>query len=314
MLEQRSAADTGIRGAEGSNSTFSDLLVSEGLLYPSSVPGVYSRSATYERVAWGLEEAIGRLGAGQYEVVHTPPILPRETFDRSDYIRSFPHLMGSLHIFTGDDKAHADLVHRYASGGPWQEMMQPAETVLSSAACHAVYPMCSGRLPEGGRHIEVTGFCFRHEPSSDPARMQSFRMHELVCVDRPDAVLGHRDRRLADGLTFLSDLGLDMHCEVANDPFFGRLGTIMAETQLTETAKLEGLTTVSSDTEPTAIISGNYALDHFTNAFSIECASGDKAHSSCVAFGIDRVVLALLRRHGTSPDRWPADVRRQLWP
>jgi hypothetical protein len=88
----------------------------------------------------------------------------------------------------------------------------------------------------------------------------------------------------------------------------------MAETQLAVTAKLEGLTTVSSSTEPTAIISGNYALDHFTSAFSIECADGGKAHSACVAFGIDRVVLGLLRRHGTRPDSWPAAVRSQLWP
>jgi seryl-tRNA synthetase len=303
-----------MRGTGVSDSTFRDLLVSRRLLYPSSVPGVYSRSGAYERIASGLEEAIGRLGAGQFEVVHAPPILARETFDRTDYLRSFPHLMGSLHVFTGDDAAHADLVHRYAGNGPWQEMMQPAETVLSSAACHAVYPMCSGALPEGGRRIEVSGFCFRHEPSSDPARMQSFRMHELVRVDEPDAALLHRDRLLADGLTLLADLGLDMRCEVANDPFFGRIGAIMTETQLVETTKLEGLTTVASEAEPTAIISGNYALDHFTSAFSIECADGGKAHSSCVGFGIDRVVLALLRRHGTTSDRWPTEVRSQLWP
>lgn len=314
MLDQRPADHSRTGAAGGSDSTFRDLVVSRGLLYPSSVPGVYARSGTYERIAGGLEGAIGRLGAGQFEVIHTPPILARETFDRSGYLRSFPHLMGSLHIFTGDDKAHADLVHRYANGESWQDMMQPAETVLSSAACHAIYPMCSGRLPEGGRRIEVTGFCFRHEPSSDLARMQSFRMHELVRVDEPDAALRHRDRLLADGLGMLSDLGLEMRCELANDPFFGRLGAIMTETQLVETAKLEGLTTVSSESEPTAIISGNYALDHFTSAFSIECADGGKAHSSCVAFGIDRVVLALLRRHGMSPDSWPVNVRSQLWP
>ena len=37
-------------------------------------------------------------------------------------------------------------------------MLEPAEVVLCSAACHPVYPLCTdGRLPAGGRRFEVYG-------------------------------------------------------------------------------------------------------------------------------------------------------------
>ncbi|HTZ07455.1 MAG TPA: hypothetical protein VMB72_00190, partial [Acidimicrobiales bacterium] len=296
----------------GTGGAFAEQVVAAGWLLPSAVPGVYARSGHYEGVARGLEQSLEDLGAGRFEVVYVPPILPRAAFDKSDYLRSFPHLMGSLHVFGGDERAHAELVNRYEAGAGWEELLQPAETVLSSAACHAVYPHCSGRLPAAGRRIEVSGFCFRHEPSTDPARMQSFRMHEFVCVDEPETALEHRNAFLDTGLQFLADLGLELRCEVASDPFFGRIGTLLAETQLVETAKIEGLAPVTSEVDLTAVISGNYALDHFTSAFDIQADDGGKVHSSCVAFGVDRVVLALVRRHGTEAHRWPPSVRRLL--
>ncbi len=34
-------------------------------------------------------------------------------------------------------------------GGAWSELLGPAGVVLSSAACHSLYPLCSGKLPWG---------------------------------------------------------------------------------------------------------------------------------------------------------------------
>ena len=39
-----------------------------------------------------------------------------------------------------------------------------------------------GHPAEGGSRYDVYGWCFRHEPSLDPARMQAFRQHDLVYV------------------------------------------------------------------------------------------------------------------------------------
>ncbi len=288
-------------------------LMAAGLLVPTGADGVYGYSAVYQRVVAGIDRCVTDLGAGAYEAVHFPPLLGRGTFDRTGYLQSFPDLMGSVHVFRGGDRQHRELSRRYEDGGDWPTLLEPADVVLSSAACHSLYPLCTGRLPAGGRRFEIANWCFRHEPSADPARMVAFRMHELVYVGEPDAAQAHRDGVLAAGLGMLGELGLPMTTVPANDPFFGRVGTILATAQMEEHLKLEGTTPICSEERPTAIISGNCARDHFGLPFAIVTAGGQVAHSACVAFGVDRITLALFRRHGLDPDRWPAGVRERLW-
>ena len=85
----------------------------------------------------------------------------------------------------------------------------------------------------------MSGWCFRREPSLDPARMQSFRQHDLVYVGDPDGARENRDRWLQLGAELLGSLGLIVETVVANDPFFGRVGRILAENQRSETLKYE---------------------------------------------------------------------------
>lgn len=294
---------------------FGSALVEAGLLYPTGVPGVSGRSQRYADVVEGLHAMVDRWGRGlQATKVQFPPIVNRTTFEETNYVQSFPDLMGVVQIFTGDDRDHAELLRRSASGKDWHDLLEPAEVFLASAACHPVYPMVTGTLPEEGRYFNVDSYCFRHEPSSDPARMQSFQMHEIVRVGCPDQAQEHRDRGLEHGISLLQALGLDLTVVTANDPFFGRLGTAMAHNQVDEALKLEGTAPIGSPDHPVAIISGNCHRDHFGLPFSIQTPDGGVAHSACVAFGIDRITLALFWKHGFEPDRWPADVRANLWP
>ena len=43
-------------------------------------------------------------------------------------------------------------------------------------------------------------------------------------------------------------------------------------------------------------------------------ANGEQAHTACVGFGLERITLALLSRHGLDVDTWPGDVTKELWP
>lgn len=295
--------------------SFRSSLFEAGLLLETGIDGLYGRSSDYQAVVAALDAMVGRwaseLGATG---VHFPPVVARTTFDRTNYLQSFPDLMGSVHVFRGGDRDHAELLRRVEADADWQALLEPAEVVLASAACHPVYPLCTGRLPDAGRLFEIDGWCFRHEPSVDPARQQAFHMHEVVHVGTPESAERHRDRGLERGLTMLGDLGLEMTAVPANDPFFGRLGTIMAAGQLEEALKMEGVTPICSTERPTAVMSANYHRDHFGLPFSIETPDGSVAHSSCVAFGVDRITLALLHVHGLDPARWPAEVRARLWP
>jgi len=294
---------------------FRDELFRVGLLVDTGVAGLYGRAAAYDDLLDAFDSLVTRtIMEPPFTSLRFPPVMARWVFDKTEYVKSFPDLMGSVHTFRGTDRQHAELVRLVESGGDWPGALTASDVVLASAACHPLYPLCTGRLPDGGRRFEVNGYCFRCEPSIDPARMQAFHMHEHVFVGEPDAAQRHRDLGLEKGLELLAGLGLPVESVVANDPFFGRAGTMLAASQRDEALKIEVVTPITSEDAPTAIMSANCARDHFGIPFGIETSQGETAHSACVAFGVDRVVLALLRTHGLDPGDWPSVVRRKLWP
>jgi hypothetical protein len=59
-------------------------------------------------------------------------------------------------------------------------------------------------------------------------------------------------------------------------------------------------------------MSCNYHLSHFGETAGIRTSGGDVAHSACVAFGMERLALALLWAHGSDPATWPDGVREAL--
>ena len=108
-------------------------------------------------------------------------------------------------------------------------------------------------------------------------------------------------------------LGLSYTVDVANDPFFGRVGLMMAAVQKRDALKFELLVPVRSAGKPTACMSFNSHKEHFGEVWGLRDAEGGIAHTGCVAFGMDRLAVALFATHGTEPRRrWPAKVRDAL--
>jgi seryl-tRNA synthetase len=186
--------------------------------------------------------------------------------------------------------------------------------VLSPAACYPVYPIAASRgpLPSGGLRFDVASDCFRAEPSRHLDRLQSFRMREYVCIGSPDDVSDFRERWMVRAQGIARDLGLAFKVDYASDPFFGRVGQMKAVSQKQQSLKFELLVPLRSEEQPTACMSFNYHRDHFGTTWDIRDTNGEPAHTGCVAFGMDRLAVAMFHTHGTDVANWPAPLRETL--
>ncbi len=293
--------------------SYLEQLLEHGVLLSTGVPGVYGKSHIFEHVLQGFDRYVTEIGADQNaEVLRFPPVINRREFEKSDYLKSFPHLTGTVHGFRGTERDHANLLSCLEGGEEWCQHFHSTDVVLTPAACYPVYPAAAGVLPTGGRLFDVQSYCFRYEPSDDPARMQMFRMHEFVRIGDPDDVRAFRDLWLDRGQAMLSAVGLTAEAVVANDPFFGRGGTMLAASQRDQSLKFELVVPIASPEARTAVVSCNYHQDHFGVAFGISNAGGDAAHTACVGFGLERITLALFREHGLDLAHWPRLVRITL--
>ncbi len=289
-------------------------LVEAGLLLPSGVQGVYGLSGRFEGIIEAFERYITLMGKDlNPEVVRFPPVINRATYLSTDHIETFPDLMGSIHSFHGKEKDHIRMVQKKQDGEDWTADLDATDTMMVPAACYPLYPTAANTvLPDNGRLVDLRAFVFRHEPSPDPARMQIFRQREYVKLGTPEQALSHRNHWLKKAEEMLLSLGLDVKPVVANDPFFGRGGRVMAATQKEQELKYELVAPIASNEKLTAITSSNYHLDHFGTEFNITTPDGNKAHTACVGFGLERITLALLKKHGFDPDKWPTEVKQIL--
>jgi seryl-tRNA synthetase len=262
------------------------------LLVPTSEPGVYGWGFVFEDVRLRVGALVAQAGREEdAELLRFPPLVRREHLEAAGYLASFPHLAATIHGIDG-----------------------ATELALAPAACYPVYPAVAARgpLPAGGILVDTgDAYAFRREPSEDPARLQMFHLRELVRLGEAEDVTTWRGRWEKRAVELLCGLGLDVEVAVANDPFFGRAGRLLAANQREQRLKLE-LRAPTGGPEPIAVASLNYHQDHFGATFGIRTAAGP-AHTACLGFGEERVTLALLHAHGADVERWPEDVRRLLW-
>src|SRR5271169_2232420 len=288
--------------------------IAEALLLPTGIDGVYARTEIFEQVVNGLTALISHYRAPDTEVLRFPPVMSRRQLEKSGYLKSFPHFLGCVSCLAGDEAHIRDSVDRYEAGEDWTPALAAADLVLSPAACYPVYPLAAsrGQVPANGLTFDVACDCFRREPSQNLDRLQSFRMREYVRIGTPEQVDEFRRAWMARAPGFAKQLGLPWRIDTASDPFFGRGGKLMAMSQVEQALKFELLIPVRSAEEPTACMSFNYHRDHFGATWNLRTETGEVAHTGCVAFGIDRLTLALFATHGLDLPHWPVAVRKAL--
>ena len=284
------------------------------LFRPMGADGLYARTGVYESVVAALAELISRYRPANAEVLRFPPVMSREILQISGYQNSFPNLLGCVCCLGGTNPLSAQDANGIDAGETWTDGLALADLVLTPAACYPVYPLAAkqGRVPRQGYVFDVACDCFRREPSRDIDRLQSFRMREYVRVGTPEQVKEFREGWIEQAKAITNQLGLPFRLELASDPFFGRTAPLMAAIQTENALKFELQIPILGEDRPTACMSFNYHRDHFGRVWGLAGEDGGVSHTGCVAFGMDRLAIALFAAHGVQLKTWPKPVRALL--
>jgi seryl-tRNA synthetase len=282
--------------AVGHAPTTLERLTAADWVLPTSVPGLLGFTPKFESVLARLQAALTAADPSDSTgPAWFAPVVPRTTIDRAGYAENFPQLLGTVHALS-------------VGGSPDTEVpAERAETdvVLAPAVCYGVYRQLADSSIDRARFFDVVGHCYRHEATSEYGRFRSFRMREFVTVAGEQEAWDWRDAWIERCRRLFAGLGLKVSVEAASDPFFGPGDRFMRSSQLQQNLKYEFVVPVSADDPGTAVASANCHKDHLGELFAIDFAGRGTAHSSCMAFGLERTVSALILAHGDDLANWP---------
>lgn len=190
--------------------------------------------------------------------------------------------------------------------GATEDRAAPLHGVPPAAACYHVYHGLKGaRLESSPVFVTTRGRCFRDEADFRPSlgRLRVFEMREIVALGSREGVEEFRRAMIDRVRNLVTELDLAGRIEIATDPFFLQgLGNEARGRRLMQQVlplKYELRLALDASGCSCAVASFNHHLDFFGRRFGIRLDSGATAHTGCVAFGLERWVLAYLGRHGT---------------
>ena len=200
---------------------------------------------------------------------------------------------------------------------PDREPVSPASapaTALAPAVCYHAYPELEGTaIGAEPTILTAVGRCYRHEDGHHVPleRLWDFTMREIIILGARDQVEAHRQALVRQVGELVTLLELDGSIEPASDPFFAAGDEGRRLMQQAGALKHELRLAVDATGRTIAAASFNHHHDYFGTRFAIGLTNGIAAHSGCVAFGLERWVLAVLAQHGVNDRDWPASV--QAW-
>lgn len=236
----------------------------------------------------------------------TPAGIAFETLERARYFESFPQWLTAASHLPGDDESLARIAASASPGQAARASLAAAELVLPPAICYHAYAALADSTIAEPVLMTAQGTCWRHEGQRREAlrRGWSFTMREIVCVGSERDVRDFLDRTVERVVALDRALGLDCELVTASDPFFAPTARGRAALQRIKSLKHE-LEFRFAGGDPLAIASFNDHELFFGETFGISLADGTPAWTGCVAFGLERWLLAILATHGLNPPDWP---------
>lgn len=259
-----------------------------------AAPGLVGVRGDALALRGALERLIAASAGDGWEEWAPPPALSLATLARASYFESFPQWL-TLAAHLREDAACLEQVAR--SDDPARAVRgacAPADAALPPAVCYHVYAALAGRTLAEAVRVTAQGTCWRHEGDRlrPLARGWAFTMREGVCVGSAQAAAAFRARGTGRAVALAAALGLDARLDEATDPFFAPTARGRELLQRLKGLKQELLLPVGGET--VAAASFNLHERFFGEAFGIRLPDGQPAHSACIAFGLERWLLASL--------------------
>lgn len=239
------------------------------------------------------------LGAREHRY---PSLIDLGVLERAGQVASFPQ--------------HLTLAsHAEPSSRPRDSTEATPRHALSPAVCYHAYPEWQGRtVGPGAALLTACGRCYRYESGHHVPleRLWDFTMREIIIVGTREQVETIRRSLVRQVSEFVTTVELDATIDAATDPFFTAGDEGRRLMQRVGALKHELLLPIDAHGRAIAAASFNHHHDFFGTRFDISLSTGGAAHSGCIAFGLERWVLALLAQHGVDEQTWPATTRAWL--
>lgn len=232
-----------------------------------------------------------------------PPAIDFATLARAEYFASFPQWLTLVSHLSDDETT----LRTVAEHNDPRSAVTPPIVALNPAVCYHVYSRLAGRVLEAPRVVTAQATCWRHEGTRHLplARQWAFTMREIVFVGGAADARLFLDRASSRVIELARALGVEPIVEVASDPFFAPTARGKQLLQQLEGLKREMLLPIGTDAR-IAAASFNLHGAFFGQAFDIHLPAGVPATTACVAFGLERWLLAFLVRHGVDAAAWPS--------
>lgn len=224
-----------------------------------------------------------------------PAALPLQVLERAGYFASFPHWLTMASHLTDDEHTLERIASSPTPARDAASAGAPATAALPPAVCYHVYAALSGTVLDAPRLVTAQGCCWRHEGNRHASleRGWAFTMREVVCIGTEAECIRFRDRGIDAARKLAAELRLAGDFAPAEDPFFAPTSRGRALLQRLKGLKQE-LRLSIGDGDTVAAASFNLHERFFGEAFDIRLADGSPAFSACVAFGLERWLLASL--------------------
>jgi seryl-tRNA synthetase len=276
-------------------------------------------------LAQAIDRACAKLGRDHFGAsdAQYPALIPAEILARCGYFTSFPQAVSMVSHIIEDHDLIEEFRQANTGGGltiPRREAFPTPEACLSPAVCYHLYQSLEGAtLDENGRCVTTVGKCFRYESKNIVGldRLWDFTMREVIFVGTDSWVSGRRQRGIELVSDMIGEWDLDCVIEAANDPFFATVHTTKTWWQARGDLKFEMKIGVEpgAEGEARSIAAGSFNLheNFFGKTFTITASDSQPAFTGCLAWGIERWVLAGFTQHGWEPSRWPSSLRADVW-